>query len=167
MKLLYLHLLTITLFTISCSKDKEIFPPIVINPSQPVISQPPVFTSQFNAVLDGSSVSIHSILNTRGNGSMDITGMNGKEKIVVQVRRITQTGHNTGLILIGFYNIIYSAAGKEGGWVTYYSKDERLGIYNNTPLTDSIVSGYFSATIAADSNFTNPQKLNGEFKVRY
>lgn len=151
----------------SCTKEKEIPHTITISPVPPVVTEPPVFYSQFNVSLSESPVTIHSVINTRGGGNMDITGFNDNAKVDIRIRRITQTGNSSGLILIGFYDVVYAEKNKEGGWREYYSKDERLGIYNDRPLTDSIVSGYFSAIVSVDSNFSNPQKLKGDFKVRY
>jgi hypothetical protein len=152
---------------LSCSKEKEVFLPITINPTVPVITQPPVFNSSFNAVINSEAMGINSILNTRGAGNMDISGMTNNARVDIRVRRITQTGNSTGIVLIGFYDVVYAEKNKEGGWVEYFSKDERLGIYNNMPLTDSIVSGYFAATVSTDSSFTNAKQLKGDFRVRY
>lgn len=89
------------------------------------------------------------------------------QKIEILVDKITQTNNNTGLILIGFYSIKYYAWSKEGGWLVYESKNQRLSIYNNKPLTDQLVTGTFSADVSADGFQTESRIVNGTFQLSF
>jgi hypothetical protein len=153
---------------ISCRKEDTVLPVATVNPP-PAVQSPPPFQSSFSYITDNSFFIASGIelYRSASQGKITIAGIKDSAKVEIVVEKIYQSGNNTGVILISFYDVNYYEKTAETGYTKFKSRNERLGIYNDRPLTDSIVSGTFSAEVSADDFVTVKKISGGNFVVRF
>jgi hypothetical protein len=167
MKIFLPFLFSVIIF--SCSKTDEIInagPPENNNtPALPPVIPAPYFILNFN----GQPVSFTSIIKQRSLALkyFNVTAENDSLKIELKTTAVNQTGNSVGLILIGFYSWkLYRKSGK-GDYTEYPTMDQRLGIFNDNPLTDSIVTGNFSFNTSIPGSTEINTVSNGGFRLLF
>jgi hypothetical protein len=153
MKIILPSLFFSSVLFFSCNKQNDLVAaaqPVVVN--NPASSQ----ASVVNMKLNGQTVSFPVITKSRSlaNGDMGFTAENDSLKLELKINSILQTGNSTGLVLIGLYSWKLYRKLSESSYEELVTTDKWLGIYNDKPLTDAIVTGefYFKATDPAASN---------------
>ena len=165
MKLFLLFLLFLVFF--SCSKSDELTGathPVTNNtPLTPAASIIPYY--RFN--LNGQSISFTSVIKERSLALkyLNVTAENDSVKVQLRVTAVNQTGNSTGLILIGFYDLKLYKRDSEGGYSSFPTIYQQLGIFDNNPLTDSVVTGNFSFNTSIPGSTGINAVSNGEFRL--
>ena len=167
MKTLLPFLFSVIFF--SCSKSNEI-----INAGSPDNNSNPVITSvipapYFTLNFNGQPVSFTSVIKQRSLALkyFNVTAENDSLKIELKTTAVSQTGNSVGLILIGFYSWKLYRKNGEGGYTVYPTIDQRLGIFNNNPLTDSVVTGNFSFNTGIPGSTEINTVSNGGFRLLF
>lgn len=160
----YFYLFAAAALFVSCKKERTavagtpVVPPVVNPPATPV--------SFVSCSINGRYFYQTEVQKTRGGGAIRFEAVFNTQKVEIVVERITQTGNNTGIVLIGFYKINYYVH-SDGGWALYETRKELLAIYNNLPLTDKTVTGTFSAEASTDGFKTGIPITNGSFQLSF
>ena len=165
MKVFLPFLLSVLFF--SCTKSNEgvdIRPPV--NNTTP-ITLPVISAPYFILSFNGRPVSFTSVIKQRSLALkyFNVTAENDSLKIELKTTTVNQTGNSTGLILIGFYSWKLYRKNSEGGYTEYTTLDQRLGIFNDNPLTDSVVTGNFSFNAIVAGNTEVNTISTGGFRL--
>lgn len=156
----------LALIVFSCSKSSEV---TITSPPQP--PAPPVIPSApspyFRMNLNGQPISFPSVIKQRSLSSkyFNVTAENDSIKVELKTTAVTQTGNSTGLILIGFYSWKLYRKNIEGVSLLYPTIYQQLGIFNNNPLTDSVVTGNFSFKTSIPGETGINVISGGEFRL--
>lgn len=165
MKLFLLILLSFVFF--SCSKPDElnsVAPPVTNNTS--VTPSVPV-TPYYRFSLNGQPISFTSVWKERSRALkyLNVTAENDSIKVQLRLTAVNQTGNSTGLILIGSYDLKFYKKDSEGGFKSFPTIYQQLGIFDNNPLTDSVVTGNFSFNTSIPGSIGINAVSNGEFRL--
>jgi hypothetical protein len=137
------------------------------SPAQPVIINTAA-TTYFRFKINGQWYAADSIVKTRSTGgkTLDIKAKAGEWNIHIPVQHILQTGNATGLILVGSYSLFLE---KKRGEVQepYTTLSKTLLIYNDNPLTDSVVTGRFYFDAVPATGGETLKVTDGDFRLRF
>lgn len=158
MKKFYFIFILLTTFG-SCRKGNISIP----SPQTPPVPQaPPKQVSGIKVIINDAPMLVDTFNFSRGTNSLDIEAINSTRRVALAVRNFYQTNPFS---YVCPYQVFYATRSETmRNWKDYPIDNKNYYLYFNDwmPMKDSIVSGYFTATLLEDKNALD---IRADFKL--